>query len=107
MFIVHNWATSLFVTWYCRYPAAAFYQFNSEKLALLWSGGDSESGIDSYEVSVLDNLRYAANGTVLEGNVLLAPDTTHKQNYYFNTRVGALTDASSAFYRITATNKCE
>lgn len=89
------------------YPAAALYQFNTEKLALLWSGGDAESDIDSYEVSALDNIGYAGNGTVLEGNVVLAPDTTHKQNYYFNTRVGALTDASSAYYRITATNKAQ
>ncbi len=47
----------------------------------------------------------APDGSSDDGGALLAPTSTHKQNYFRSLRVGALDSVPYFYYRIVGTNK--
>lgn len=79
------------------------YQYFAESVGLKWAGGDAESGIADYEVA---GVQYVSpDGLSDDNGALLAPESTHRQNYFHSVRVGAIGDAPHMYYRIRAVNK--
>ena len=79
------------------------YQYTGEQIGVKWDGGDSESGIADYQFAAAGFV--SPDGMSDDNGALLAPESTHKQNYVVSIRVGAIEDAPRIYYRITAKNK--